>query len=130
MNNSLHRKERATEYDECTVSRVSEAIATLCPLWVENATPIFEDNSRDDFLGAPFSVTEFKIALESGKSSSSPGPDGVDYEILKALPDDLKMALLLFINEIYEKGIFPHEWNTFGVFFIPKRIRISFAPYL
>lgn len=68
------------------------------------------------------------MAINSAKSSSSPGSDGIDYRIIREFNPKLRYCLLLIFNEIFILGEFPHEWNKFIVFFIPKKESNKFRP--
>lgn len=81
----------------------------------------FDSAAVIDLFSLPFSIEELDRAINKGKSKSCPGPDGVDYRILKELPGSLKVCLLSILNEFYLSGTFPKEWSQFSIFFIPKK---------
>jgi hypothetical protein len=74
-----------------------------------------EDLKIDDYFQAeynePFCENEILEALERC-SGSSPGPDDVEYELIKNLTTQKKQAILNAFNQIGVSGIFPDEWRT------------------
>lgn len=71
---------------------------------------------------------EFNLALESRNIHSSPGPDGIDYLLMKHLPINYKLILVDIMNEIYCTGDFPSDWKRSYVHFIPKSDGKSVRP--
>lgn len=66
--------------------------------------------------------------MGSHKTCSSPGLDGIDYEVLKLLSPQYKFLLLDIYNEMYEASDFPIEWTKQYVHFIPKPNGCDFHP--
>lgn len=68
------------------------------------------------------------------REKSAPGWDGIDYRILKNLPNSAKDFLLHILNEIFASGQFPSDWNKYIcvcihiLFFIPKSDKSSMIP--
>ena len=91
----------------------------IAPPWVsiEDHTPSCQQN---EFFDKPFSFLEFNTALNTGKENSSPGLDGIDYEVLQMLPIKYKLLLLDIYNEMYDKSEFPNAWKDSLVHFIDK----------
>lgn len=66
----------------------------VAPSWIEEA-PIDLDSYKESVdasgdrqdLNDPFYRAEFDKALRSCRDKSSPGLDGIDYKMLKCLPD-------------------------------------------
>lgn len=80
-------------------------------------------------MGLSFIQTELEVALRTPKLKSSPKLDGIDYKIIRALPNNAKEILLIVFNRIFIFHSFPDEWKKFLVFFIPKqRKNLKFRP--
>lgn len=63
--------------------RVSDMLSKICPPWVNTdptKIPICQENPFFDYY---FDFVEYNVALDSKHVGSSPGLDGIDYEILK-----------------------------------------------
>ncbi|CAG5109312.1 Similar to RTase: Probable RNA-directed DNA polymerase from transposon BS (Drosophila melanogaster) [Cotesia congregata] len=102
------------------IKNVNIAIEQLCPAWVPLAKPDFYNEIGDPFLDQPFLLEELEVAIDKGNTNSSPGIDGIDYQIIKRFPEKLRKLLLALYNEIFLTGTFPNEWREHLVYFIPK----------
>jgi hypothetical protein len=68
----------------------------LCPPWVEIELPVLDDVNRDPFLDTPLDIEELSSAIDSVKVESSPGIEGINYEVIKYLPKrDKKITISL-----------------------------------
>ena len=68
------------------------------------------------------------IVLNPRKNNSSPGLDGIDYEILQKLPPKFQLLLLDIFNEMYKKGEYPTDWQHSFVHMIDKPGKNSVRP--
>jgi Reverse transcriptase (RNA-dependent DNA polymerase) len=59
------------------------------------------------------------IALGDCKGSS-PGPDEIEYELIKQLSWKSKQKILAAFNQIWTTGTFPEEWRNATVIAVPK----------
>lgn len=87
--------------------------------------PICESN---DFMDAPFNLLEFNVALQARNPNSSPGIDGIDFEVMKKLPIKYKLILLDSFNEMYSTTDFPEAWKKTYVHLITKPGNTSHRP--
>lgn len=126
--NKFHKKETANEYDESSSSTVLAQIDELCPPWCFPEPSHLNLLSYDHIQFLPFSLEEFNLYIDSVRPDSCPGPDGIDYQVLQALPLCVRSCLLKLITEIVDSGLFPSEWRQFSVFFIPKKDLNKFRP--
>ena len=110
-------------------SLTQKALDELCvPGEPSNPSYIPPSAKPNEFLDKPFSLIEFNAALNSCKKSSSPGMDGITYQILAQLPFRYKLILLDILNEVYCTSDFPTAWlNTF-IHFISKSDGKSVRP--
>lgn len=67
-----------------------------------------------------FTMTEFKVALDSCNLKSSPGLDGISYKMIKNFPNVIQEEFLDIFNEMFEAGTYPESWRDTLVKFIPK----------
>lgn len=118
--NRWNTSSTANEYSEEIINNVNIAIEQLCPAWVPLAKPDFYNEIGDPFLDQPFLLEELEVAIDKGNTNSSPGIDGIDYQIIKRFPEKLRRLLLALYNEIFLTGTFPNEWREHLVYFIPK----------
>jgi hypothetical protein len=58
----------------------------------------------------PFTEQELDEALENC-TGSSPGPDHVEYELIRQMGTTTKKQLLKAYNNIWMEGIFPDQWK-------------------
>lgn len=99
---------------------INKALDKLSPPWCITNPMNIPECSPNEHFDAYFNLNEFTIALDSRNSKSSPGLDGIDYNVIKKLPFNLKLILLDIYNEMYQTGIFPEEWTQHYVHFIKK----------
>lgn len=128
MGNKFHRKETANEYNESASRTVIKQIDDLCPPWCSPEPPCFDRLSYDQTQFPPFGMEEFNAIIDSARPDSAPGPDGIDYRVLQALPPIFRKCLLKLISMIIAAGTFPSEWKKFLVFFIPKKDSNKYRP--
>ena len=97
---------------------ITEALEKVAPPWVPNNPDYMPNVNSNEFLSEPFQFTEFNVALEEKNKNSSPGMDGIDYQILQLLPIKYKLILLDIYNEMYTSGNYPTEWKEQYIHFI------------
>lgn len=66
----------------------------------------------------PFDKVEFNRALLKCRNNSSPGRDGIEYKMIKNLPEYLKDSLLDCMNEAFIKGYVIQDWKNLQTIFI------------
>ncbi|GFX80846.1 probable RNA-directed DNA polymerase from transposon X-element [Trichonephila clavipes] len=57
-----------------------------------------------------FDMFELKRALSSAHNTS-PGPDGISYELLRHLNEDSLVSLLYLFNRIWREQVYPTQWQ-------------------
>jgi ribonuclease HI/endonuclease/exonuclease/phosphatase family metal-dependent hydrolase len=72
--------------------------------------PIIPIENDDEDFNLLFTEDELENALSSCKGSS-PGPDGVHYQMIKELPRTAKLALLHAYNKMWTEKTFPETWT-------------------
>ncbi|KYM96985.1 hypothetical protein ALC62_12362 [Cyphomyrmex costatus] len=104
---------------------IQEAIAKLCPPFVPPSPPIISEayTGVHAWLDDPFTLDELSAALQSVKSSSSPGLDRIDYRLVKALPFELKHTLFKIFNNLYRCSTFPSQRSHSLIHLLPKARR-------
>ena len=65
----------------------------------------------DSPLNETFDLQSLRIALQKCKKNTSPGEDGISYEILVKLPQPSLQALLKLYNLTWDRGILPFSWK-------------------
>jgi hypothetical protein len=81
------------EYKEEKIIAVEQGIQNLCPPWVETESPVFYNIHRDPFLDTPLDIEELKSAIDSVKVESSRGLDGINYRVIKYLPEEMRKVI-------------------------------------
>ena len=64
-------------------------------------------------------MNELKTAL-SRTRNTSPGPDGVFYQMLKRVPDKVKEYVLKIMNKFWMESYFPDCWCEAVIVAFPK----------
>lgn len=127
LKNSFIKVKPSSNY--VTKDKVDEALDKLAPPWVQtNPDSIPGIHKKNEFFDVPFSYSELNFALDNKKTCSSPGMDGIDFDILKKLSPKFKLLLLDIFNEMHSSSIFPHSWKNTFVHFIPKPNGTSVRP--
>jgi exonuclease III/ribonuclease HI len=68
----------------------------------------------------PFTMEELTKVLDSKTKDTTPGHDGITYQMVKKLPINIKENLLQIYNESYRTGT-PHpSWKKFKILLIKK----------
>ncbi|GFW67634.1 putative RNA-directed DNA polymerase from transposon X-element [Trichonephila clavipes] len=57
-----------------------------------------------------FDMFELKMALSSAHNTS-PGPDGISYELLRHLNENSLVSLLYLFNRIWREQVYPTAWQ-------------------
>jgi len=82
-------------------------------LW--NTTNINElqlEHNSADYLHACITFDELEKALKLTKHGKSPGQNNINSELYKYAPDEFKMRLLQFLNNIHRENCIPNEWRN------------------
>ena len=104
------------------------AIDKICPPWVPTNPDTLPYCKSNPFLESEFTLSEFNLVINSKKTHSSPGLDGIDYAIIKNLPLQYKLLLLDIFNEMYRTSDFPTNWNHSYIHLILKSDGKNFRP--
>ena len=62
-----------------------------------------------DYLHASITLEELKKVLKLTKNGKYPGQDNINPELYKYAPEELKLRLLQFLNNIYRENRIPNE---------------------
>lgn len=111
----------ANEFKPERVDGAKKLIQDLCTDWCSPLKPDLNNHPSDPFLDEPFTQEEFDYAMSSVNLKSSPGLDGIDYQILTQMSRYAKSVLLDIFNSIYAYKIYPNEWKQILVHFVPKQ---------
>lgn len=68
----------------------------------------------------PFTLVELKNAIRLCSRKSSPGSDGVSYQMLKNLGDTALLKLLSYYNTVWLTSSIPSQWKHAKIIPIPK----------
>ena len=94
---------------------------------MQESQPIFFEEANNLIYNRPFTIEEFKAVLEPSKNSS-PGEDGIPYEIYKHLPLKDQIKLVQFFNYIWKNNDFPEQWRNAHVIPLLKPFKPSHDP--
>lgn len=72
----------------------------------------FEEIPEIHLLNKPFEIHTLRATLNKCKNNSSPGEDGIPYEVLKHLPKTSLLTLLKLYNDIWKAGTLPIAWKN------------------
>ena len=89
--------------------------------------PIFFEEANHIEYNRPFTIFEYKTALNSTKNST-PGEDGIPYELYKHFPPKEQIKILEFINHIWIIHDFPEQWKNAHIIPILKPKKPSHDP--
>lgn len=78
------------------------------------------EEKETDGITTPFTKAELIAAIDEAKRRSTPGHDGIPYELYKNLEGEAIGALLDALNEVWISGKVPMDWKHSIVVPIPK----------
>ena len=93
------------------IQEYQKMLDKLCPSWVPvnpDRTPYFDDKNSE-FVNIPFTKAKFYIALESRGEKSTPGINGINYEVVHKIPHKYQLILLDIFNKMFRKDVYPIE---------------------
>ncbi|XP_071578331.1 uncharacterized protein [Temnothorax nylanderi] len=110
-------------------AEIRKTIDSLAPPFV-GINPSYgeEYDNMDVELDAPFTRPELDRALEMIRRDSAPGMDGMEYKMLRLLPEDGRSCLLELFNIVWSSGVLPADWLCYQVIFIDKVGREKVRP--
>lgn len=111
-----------------TENTVKESLNKIGPPCVQTDTHWQPPAQDSAFFDTPFDFFEFNASLDSKKIKSSPGLDGVDFDILKKLPIKYKLILLDIFNTLYQTEEYPLSWRECFIHFVKKPDNIGLRP--
>ena len=121
-NHQTHDKPLQDTYEQAAVNKI-------CPPWVPDSPTTGSNHDQSHlFLDQPFNYTELIVALDKCKLTAAPGPDRIDYTMIKSLSDKCKLLFLDILNELYQSRIFPEAWKKVHIFLISKHNSNSLRP--
>ena len=85
----------------------------------QETIPINFSSNDDEEYNQLFSMHELQHALKS-VSDTSPGPDKVNYSMIKRMPKEAQMYLLKTFNRYWVQCYFPDQWRQTTIIPIPK----------
>ena len=71
-------------------------------------------------LGAPVSMNEVQEVLDKVPRAKTPGPDLIPYEIYRALPGPVALAIAKIANLVTYLESQPDSWLNINVAVLPK----------
>lgn len=77
---------------------------------IKNPRLLDDKGPSGSTLDIEFTLFELKKTLAGGKKTS-PGRNGICYEMIKHLPDNSLRIILKLFNKVWESWILPAEWK-------------------
>jgi len=65
-----------------------------------------------DYLHAFTTLDELEKVLKLTKNGKTPGQDNINSELYKYAPEEFKLRLPQFLNNIYRENHIPNEWRN------------------
>jgi hypothetical protein len=116
-----NKTEREHEYIEELVKSAKRTFEKLCSGADEPmSAPAFDHDNQDPFLDSEYTIQELHFAIKNLRVQSSPRRDGIDYLIIRNLPNEALESLLEIYNDILRARVLPDDWEKHRVFFIPN----------
>src|SRR6266542_1121638 len=98
----------------------STRLHDLSPFWTDIYTVQHDLEPIWESVMDEVTLEEWHHTVSSLSNQSTAGPSGIDYRILKNLPDSMIFIVLCFINLTLKTGIIPALWKISNVIPIPK----------
>ena len=72
---------------------------------------IIQDPTNDDFVDGTITYDEVLKSIKKAQNGKSAGPDGIVYEMLKALPNNALTDMVAMFNFAHTHGVCPEIWR-------------------
>ena len=118
----LHQTASDTAFSSTWKELVESYIGAREDAFQVNATSEYSayETGDDNFLLQQITSDEICEQLKKCKNKSAPGEDGLNYLILKKLPENAMKYLQLLFNTSLKLGYFPSNWKTATIKLTPK----------
>jgi hypothetical protein len=93
LKNTWNCGTQPNEYKEERTIAMEQGTENFCRTWIESEPPVLDNVNRDPFLDTPLDI-EVNSATDSVKVESSPSLDGINYKLIKYLPEETRKLLL------------------------------------
>ena len=100
--------------------KIESALEKISPAWANTNPSTIPPCRENEFFDIPFEFYEFNTALNPTNIKSSPGIDGIDFEVIKNLPIKYHLLLLDIYNEMFQNNDYSSSWKKFFIHFIDK----------
>jgi hypothetical protein len=90
--------------------------------------PAFDHDNQDPFLDSEYTIQELYFAIKNLRVQSRPGRHGIEYRIIRNLPNEASEILLEIYNDTLRARVFPDDWKRCRVFFILKSNKTNVRP--
>lgn len=120
MASHLKEKQKVSEdnmFDQCFKTKIDTYIINH----PEYFNPHLDKNLELHILNNKIDIFEFINTLKKCKSSSSNGPDGINYAILKNLSIKYQLHICDIMTKCLRWGYYPDNWKQAQVIMIPKQ---------
>jgi hypothetical protein len=121
-----NKTEREHEYKEELVVSAKNTPENLC-LGADDPmqTSAFDHNIQNPFLDSDYTIQELHFAIKNLRVQSSLGWDGIEYLIMRNMPNEALEILLEICNDILRANVFPDDRKKYRVVFISKRNKMN-----
>lgn len=99
---------------------VLKTVLQLSPPWVEEKRIKVTETSVNDELNKAITIEETKRAIYNIKKDSAPGPDKIEYKMIKELPESYHEIIRDMFNNMFINTFIPEDWAKYQVVFIDK----------
>jgi len=99
---------------------ISSYISKLAPPGLTHKMSFYKNNHYPSYFNHKIRLEEIKEIIESVNSDSSPGPDLVNYSIIKLILDLGIEKLVEIFEKILKGKFYPTMWKNYTVILLPK----------
>lgn len=94
----------------------------ISPPWVQEKRWVLEANTQESNRELNEGITREEIirAVKCRKMNSAPGPDHIEYGMIKRMNSEFMEILTYIFNECVKTGKYPVQWKEHQVIFIDK----------
>jgi len=91
--------------------QIDSYVFRLAPAGVTPKLSKHKDCGAPNYFNYNLNLEELKEIIRSVKSDSSPGPDLINYNVIRLIPDEGLTKLLEIFVFVLERGYFPNVWD-------------------
>src|SRR2546426_3053473 len=126
----VHKTHNGPEFDKSFRLSCEKSVSSKASMY-RSCSKIIREDGDDSFLVAEIRPAEISIAFQKCKTKSAPGEHGINYSMIKHLPNKMLLILAQLYTICLLVGYFPLCWKSaIGIMLLkPKKDKRTVSNY-